>query len=141
LKVNDKYLCEESKYIHNFVKIYGLLNIITGLILIFLIFVMGIPGIFVLFLLVIPILLIIIGIYWFKLIRFQITEGYVQFPKKINGFTSPIQKPPLINEIPYFQNKLFLERIKELKISNEDTFGISKKIKLESPEWKFEEED
>jgi len=62
-------------------------------------------------------------------------------PKKINGFTSPIQKPPLINEIPYFQNKLFLERIKELKISNEDTFGISKKIKLESPEWKFEEED
>lgn len=86
MKVNDNNLYEESKYIHNFVKIYGLLNIITGLILIFLIFVMGTPSILIPFLLVIPILLIIIGIYWFKLKRFQITEGYVQFPNKINDY-------------------------------------------------------
>ncbi len=86
MKVNDKYLYEENKYLHNFVKIYGLLNIITGLILIFLIFIAGIPCLFIPFLLVIPILLIIIGKYWFKLKRFQITEGYVQFPNKINGY-------------------------------------------------------
>ncbi|MFX1575010.1 MAG: hypothetical protein ACFFB0_19910 [Promethearchaeota archaeon] len=59
---------------------------------------------------------------------------------KLMSFTPSFQKPPLINEIPDFQNKLFLERTKEIDISNEDIFGISKKIQLESPEWKFEEE-
>jgi len=62
-------------------------------------------------------------------------------PNKLKGFSPSLQKPPLINQIPSFKNKLFLERTKELNISNDDTFGISKKIQLESPEWKFEEED
>lgn len=51
-----------------------------------------------------------------------------------------ISKPPFINEIPNFKNKIFLERAKELDISKDDNFGISKKIQLESPEWQFEEE-
>ena len=52
-----------------------------------------------------------------------------------------ISKPPFINEAPNFENKIFLERAKELDISKDDNFGISKKIQLESPEWQFEEEE
>lgn len=64
--------------------------------------------------------------------------------KKVNMIhppVSPISKPFLINEIPNFENKIFLDRFQELDISKEDNFGISKKIPLENPEWKFEEED
>lgn len=64
--------------------------------------------------------------------------------KKLN-ITHPslnfISKPTFINEIPNFENKMFLDRFKELDLSKEDNFGISKKIPLESPEWKFEEEE
>ncbi|MFW9822521.1 MAG: hypothetical protein ACFFE4_06280 [Candidatus Thorarchaeota archaeon] len=64
--------------------------------------------------------------------------------KKIN-ITKPslntMPKPSFINEPPNFENKLFLERAKELDISNDDNFGISKKIPLERPDWQFEEED
>jgi hypothetical protein len=51
-----------------------------------------------------------------------------------------IKKPIFINEIPNFSNELFLERFKELDITKEDNYGITKKIPLENPEWKFEEE-
>jgi hypothetical protein len=54
---------------------------------------------------------------------------------------SPLLKPTLITDIPNFENKLFLERLTELDISKEDNFKISKKIPLENPNWKFEEED
>ena len=52
-----------------------------------------------------------------------------------------IPKPNLINEIPNFENKMFLERLGELDLSKGDILGIPKKIPLEDPEWKFEEED
>jgi len=52
-----------------------------------------------------------------------------------------ISKPGIINEIPNFRNELFLERFKNLDINKEDNCRITKKIPLESPEWKFEEED
>jgi len=52
-----------------------------------------------------------------------------------------ISKPPFINEVPNFENRIFLERAKELDISKDDSYGISKKIPLESPEWQFEEEE
>ena len=52
-----------------------------------------------------------------------------------------ISRPVFINEIPHFENKIFLERAKNLDISKDDNFGISKKIPLESPEWQFEEEE
>ncbi|MFX1323400.1 MAG: hypothetical protein ACFE8N_00475 [Promethearchaeota archaeon] len=52
-----------------------------------------------------------------------------------------IPKPVFINEIPNFENKMFLNRLKELDLTREDNFGISKKIPLESPEWQFKEEE
>ncbi len=56
-----------------------------------------------------------------------------------------ISKPPFLNETPHFEphfeNKIFLERAKELDISKDDNYGISKKIQLESPEWQFKEEE
>jgi hypothetical protein len=64
--------------------------------------------------------------------------------KKLN-ITHPslnlISKPPFINEIPHFENKIFLERAKGLDIAKDDNYGISKKIPLENPEWQFEEEE
>ncbi len=51
-----------------------------------------------------------------------------------------IPKPKLINEIPDFKNKMFLERLKELDLDKGDILGIPKKIPLENPEWKFKEE-
>ncbi|MFX1387655.1 MAG: hypothetical protein ACFE9M_10610 [Promethearchaeota archaeon] len=54
---------------------------------------------------------------------------------------NPILKPSFINEIPNFRNELFLERFKYLDITKEDNYQITKKIPLESPEWKFEEEE
>ena len=52
-----------------------------------------------------------------------------------------IVKPTFINEIPNFRNEIFLERVKDLDISKEDRYGITKKIHLENPEWDFEKED
>jgi hypothetical protein len=86
LKINDKYLYEENKYAHNTVKIYGLLNILVGFIAILMLFVTGAPCLLIPFCMVLPLLFLIIGIYWFRLKRFQITMDYIQFPHKINGF-------------------------------------------------------
>ncbi len=52
-----------------------------------------------------------------------------------------IPKPNLMNNLPNFKNKMFIERLKEIDISKSDLFGISKKIPLESPEWKFKDKD
>lgn len=61
--------------------------------------------------------------------------------KLTSNLINIIPKPNLVNEIPNFENKMFKDRLKEIEISKSDLFGISKKIPLESPEWKFEEED
>ena len=52
-----------------------------------------------------------------------------------------ILKPKFINEIPNFRNKLSLVKFEELDITRDDNYGISKKIPLKNPEWKFEKED
>ncbi len=52
-----------------------------------------------------------------------------------------ILKPLLINQIPNFRNEFFLKRFKDLDISKEDKYGITKKMHLENPEREFEEED
>jgi hypothetical protein len=49
-----------------------------------------------------------------------------------------LSKPNFINKTPNFRNELFLKRSKDLDISKEDNQGITKKIPLENPEWKFE---
>ena len=43
--------------------------------------------------------------------------------------------PKLLTELPNFQNKMLLDRIKEIGISNSNIFNLSKKISLASPEW------
>ncbi len=65
-------------------------------------------------------------------------------PKRVKLNSFPINlvpKPNLLNRIPKFENAMFLERIREIDISKADLFNISKKIALESPEWKFEDKE
>jgi hypothetical protein len=50
-------------------------------------------------------------------------------------------KPTLINDLPDFKNKMFLTRLDEIDVSRSDTYGISKKIPLDSPEWKLNKKD
>ena len=52
-----------------------------------------------------------------------------------------ISTPRVLNELPDFRNKMFLERLSELEITKADIFRLSKKTSLESPEWKFRKED
>ncbi len=52
-----------------------------------------------------------------------------------------VQKPNLLNELPNFENKMFLDRLKEIDIAKLDTFGISKKISLASRELKIDKEE
>ncbi len=69
----------------------------------------------------------------------KILNNSDRFPKLNN--LNPIEKITFLNEIPVFKNKMFLERLKEIDLKNPDKFGISKKIALESPEWKFNYEE
>jgi len=66
-----------------------------------------------------------------------------EITSKKTGVHSPnfISKPRFINEIPNFRNELFYKRVKELDLTKEDNYKISKKISIENPGWKFEEED
>jgi len=66
-----------------------------------------------------------------------ITNRLSNIPKSIDI----ISKPTMFNDLPEFQNKMFLERLNEIDITKADKFKISKKIALESPEWKFNKED
>ncbi|MHA1915920.1 MAG: hypothetical protein ACW986_12275 [Promethearchaeota archaeon] len=52
-----------------------------------------------------------------------------------------IPSPRFINNLPRFENQLFQARIKELDITKEDIFGITKKIALEKPNLRFEKEE
>ena len=79
-----------------------------------------------------------------------ITKKNINLEKKLieeitskKGTSPPnlISKPLLINQVPNFKNEFFLERFKDLDISKEDKYGITKKIHLENPEWEFEEEE
>jgi curved DNA-binding protein CbpA len=65
----------------------------------------------------------------------------VSLKNRITRSPNLISKPTFINDVPNFRNELFLERSKELDISKEDNYGITKKIPLENPEWKFDEEE
>ncbi|MHA2184820.1 MAG: hypothetical protein ACXAAI_07445 [Promethearchaeota archaeon] len=52
-----------------------------------------------------------------------------------------IPQPRFINDLPRFENHLFQERIKELDITKEDMFGITKKIVLEKPNLRFKKDE
>ncbi|MBY8980498.1 MAG: hypothetical protein KGD72_08915 [Candidatus Lokiarchaeota archaeon] len=53
---------------------------------------------------------------------------------------NPLPVPNLINSIPNFENKDFMKKLDKLDINGLDTHGISKKINLESPTVKLDEE-
>ena len=53
---------------------------------------------------------------------------------------NPLPVPNLINSIPNFENRDFMKKLNQLDINGLDTHGISKKIKLESPTVKLDEE-
>ncbi|MBD3194135.1 MAG: hypothetical protein GF317_03710 [Candidatus Lokiarchaeota archaeon] len=54
---------------------------------------------------------------------------------------SDVEKSHFIKKIPNFSNNMFSKRMKEIDLGNPDKFGISKKISLENPEWKFDSEE
>ena len=53
---------------------------------------------------------------------------------------NPLPVPNLINKIPTFENKDFMKKLDALDLKGLDPHGISKKIKLESPTVKLDEE-
>ena len=53
---------------------------------------------------------------------------------------NPLPVPNLINSIPNFENKDFMKKLDALNLEGLDPHGISKKIKLESPTVKLDEE-
>jgi len=68
-----------------------------------------------------------------------------QFLTKKNTLLSPnlinpLPVPNLINRIPNFENKDFMKKLDELDLKGLDTHGILKKINLESPTVKLDEE-
>jgi len=52
-----------------------------------------------------------------------------------------IPNPTLINNIPNFENKLYQERLNNLKLTKLDNFGINKRIKLDNPNLKLKEDE
>ncbi len=78
----------------------------------------------------------------------KITEKSIfqdRFKKKNDLFQldliNPISNNPFLNELPNFKNKMFLKRLKDIDLKNPDKHGISKKMSLESPEWKINQND
>ncbi|MBY9020273.1 MAG: hypothetical protein KGD67_04385 [Candidatus Lokiarchaeota archaeon] len=53
---------------------------------------------------------------------------------------NPLPVPNLINKLPTFENKDFVKKLDDLNLSGLDPHGISKKINLESPKVKLDEE-
>jgi hypothetical protein len=57
-------------------------------------------------------------------------------PNLIHNIPNPI----LINKIPNFDNKLYQERLNNLKLTKLDNFKIKKRVELDSPELKLKED-
>ena len=49
--------------------------------------------------------------------------------------------PKILNSLPDFKNRMFLERLKNIDLLKKDEHGISRKMELENPGWKFTEKD
>ena len=77
----------------------------------------------------------------FNLNESLIEEIQIKNKNLLNPPINPILKPKFINEIPNLRDQILFERINDLDILKEDKYGITKKIPLENPEWKFEEEE
>ena len=46
-----------------------------------------------------------------------------------------IPEARLLNQLPNFENDMFIKRLNELDLNKSDVFKISKKIEIENPEW------
>ncbi len=46
-------------------------------------------------------------------------------------------KSPLINNLPEFNNTMFVKRMEEIKINNPNKYHLSKKMSLEKPDWQL----
>jgi hypothetical protein len=62
-------------------------------------------------------------------------------PEVTPDLLNRIPQPSFINDLPRFGNQLFQERIRELDITKEDIFGITKKMGLEKPNLRLKKEE
>lgn len=64
---------------------------------------------------------------------------------KIEGlrpnFTHTVPIPKVIGQIPNFENKILIEKLKDINIANFDKFGISEKIPLSEKELNLKDKD
>lgn len=70
------------------------------------------------------------------------TEDYLTNSKKIlrPNLINPIPKPNLINSIPIFENKELVKKMDELDIQRLDIYGVLKKVNLEKPNLKLDDD-
>jgi len=68
------------------------------------------------------------------------TEDYLTKSNKLlqPHIINPLPSPNLINTIPNFENKELMKKLDDLDIERWDSYGISKKVKLEKPNLKLD---
>lgn len=70
------------------------------------------------------------------------TEEYLTKNNKLLHpmIINPLPKPNLINTIPTFERKEFIKKLDELDIKRLDSYGISRKVNLEKPSLKLDDD-
>jgi len=51
---------------------------------------------------------------------------------------NPVPAPNLLNPIPNFESNELMKKLDELDVKRWDTYGVSKKVKLEKPDLKLD---
>ena len=70
------------------------------------------------------------------------TEEYLTKSNKLlqPHLINPLPTPNLINTVPNFESKELRTKLNELDIEKLDTYGVSKKVKLEKPNLKLDDD-
>lgn len=63
----------------------------------------------------------------------ELNSGFLK-----SNFTHIMPIPKMIGQIPNFENRLFLERLKEINITKFDKYGVSKNIPFSKKEFNLE---
>ncbi|MFX0074940.1 MAG: hypothetical protein ACFE96_05825 [Candidatus Hermodarchaeota archaeon] len=58
----------------------------------------------------------------------------------VPNLINPLPNPNLINTIPNFENKVFIKRLNDLSIDKLDKYEVSKKVDLEKPDLRIDED-